>query len=202
MNALKLLLALAVLLAVGLVPVLSQEKKEPDPAADVDAWKKANETNDNHKLLEKMAGNWDAEVTFVFNPKEKPEVNKMTVKREMVLGGRFLFETYDLKAGTMPHEGLGYIGYNNSTKKFQMIHMESMNTALEVTDGAWDEKAKTLVFQTGPKEMEWGGQKMKFTMRQTFTIESDDKHTFSMMTKYEQMPDEIEEVKIVYTRKK
>ena len=202
MYALKLLLALVMLLAAGLVPVLSQDKKEPAAGTEMDAWAKAHAPNANHKLLEKLAGNWMADVTFVFNPKEKPELNKMAVKREMVMGGRFLYESYDLWQGSMPHEGRGYIGYNNSKKTFQMIHIESMNTALEVTDGTWDEKTQTLSFPSGPKEMEWGGNKVKFTMTMSFTIESEDKHTFSMKTKYEQMPDEIEEVKIVYTRRK
>lgn len=199
----RLAAAVALLFVAGLAPVLSEDKQDKKEQPDeMEAWKKLNAPNENHKLLEKMAGNWDAEVTFVFNPEEKPEVNQMTVKREMVLGGRFLFESYELKMGRMQHEGRGYIGYDNKSKRYQMIHMESMNTRLEVTDGDWDAKTSSLAFSFGEKEMEWGGQKMKFTMRMIFTIESDNKHVFSMKTKYEGMPEEIEEIKIVYTRRK
>lgn len=203
MNFVKLLVALASLIAVGLVPALSQEKDKKDTGSGIDEWVKANQPNENHKLLEKLAGNWDAEVTVVFDPTQKPEVNKMTVQREMVLGGRFLFESYDLKGGSMPHAGRGYIGYNNATKKFQMVHMESMNTALEVTDGSWDEKTRTFSFPTGMKEMMWNGMMTKYSMVTSFVIESDDKHTFSILTKYtEPEKMEVEEVKIVYTRRK
>lgn len=208
MKFTRLVAALLALLCVGLVPVLSQEKKEggADPAAEMEAWKKANAPNENHKLLEKMAGDWDAEVTLVFDPTKPAEKNKTTAKKEMTLGGRFLKDSYEMKTGTMPHTGVGYMGYNNKTRKFQNIHLSDMDTAMEVLDGEYDAKANTIIFKSGEKEMEWGGQKVRYSMRWIFTIESADKHTFSIMTTYPDMKEmegkEIEEVKIVYTRRK
>ncbi|CAG1769224.1 hypothetical protein BAC2_00148 [uncultured bacterium] len=206
MHVLKLLLAFVALLTVGFIPVLSQDKKEGEGGGDIEEWKKANEPNENHKLLEKMAGNWDAEVTFIFDPTKEPEVNKTTSKKEMVLGGRFLHDVYEIKTGAMPHTGRGYMGYNNRTKKFQMMHMSTVDTAMEVEDGEYDAKAKTIIFKSALKEMEWGGQKIKYSTRMVYTLESDDKHSFSIFTTYPDMKEmegkEIEEVKIVYTRKK
>jgi hypothetical protein len=205
MKLTTLLLAFVVLLGIGLVPVLSQEKKEGE-GDHMEDWKKANEPNENHKLLEKMAGDWDTEVTFVFDPTQKPEVNKTTAKKEMVLGGRVLLDTYEIKTGQMPHSGRDYLGYNNRTKKFQMMHLSTVDTAMEVEDGDYDAKAKTITFKSAMKELEWGGQKIKYSTRMVFTFESDDKHTFSIFTTYPEMKGmedkEIEEVKIVYTRKK
>jgi hypothetical protein len=206
MKLTTLLLAFVALLGVGLIPVLSQDKKEGEGGGEIEEWKKANAPNENHKLLETMAGNWDAEVTFVFDPTKPAEVNKTTSKAEMVLEGRFLFDTYEIKTGAMPHHGRGYMGYNNRTKKFQMLHLSTVDTAMEVEDGEYDAKAKTITFKSALKEMEWNGQKIKYSTRMVYTLESEDKHSFSIFTTYPDMKEmegkEIEEVKIVYTRKK
>lgn len=201
----KLLMALTILLLAGLVPVLSQDKKEGE-GDHMDEWNKANAPGENHKLLEKMAGDWDAEVTFVFDPTKAPEVNKTTSKKEMVLGGRFLFSAYEIKTGAMPHSGRGYIGYNNLTKKFQMMNLSTTYTAMEMDDGDYDAKTKAITFKSAMKELDWGGQKIRYSTRTVITLESDDKHTFSIFTTYPDMKEmegkEIEEVKVVYTRRK
>jgi hypothetical protein len=106
----------------------------------------------------------------------------------------------------MPHSGRGYIGYNNITKKFQRMQLSTTYTAMEIEEGEYDAKAKTITFKSAMKELEWGGQKIKYSTRTVFTLESDDKHTFSIFTTYPDMKEmegkEIEEVKIIYTRKK
>lgn len=205
MKLIALLLGLLPLIAAGCT-VLEEEKKEPEPSGEMAEWMKANAPGENHKLLEKMAGDWDAEVTFVFDPTKAPEVNKTTSKKEMVLGGRFLFSAYEIKTGAMPHSGRGYIGYNNLTKKFQMMNLSTTYTAMEMDDGDYDAKTKAITFKSAMKELDWGGQKIRYSTRTVITLESDDKHTFSIFTTYPDMKEmegkEIEEVKIVYTRRK
>jgi hypothetical protein len=49
------------------------------------------QTNDNHKLLASMDGNWDYVVRFWMNgdPSTKPQESKGTAVRKSIMGGRF-----------------------------------------------------------------------------------------------------------------
>src|SRR4051794_17346263 len=70
-----------------------------------------------HKLLHDLAGTFEAKVTIHVGPDQTLQT-KGVVKREMILGGRFLKEDFEGTFGDQPFKGLGLSGYDPAKKKY------------------------------------------------------------------------------------
>src|SRR5262245_5212550 len=62
-----------------------------------------------HKLLEGLAGTWNAKAKFWMDPSKNPQTSEGTTVRKLVLGGRYLQESYEGKAFDKPFEGRGVL---------------------------------------------------------------------------------------------
>ncbi len=105
---------------------------------------KAGQPADQHKMLQKLAGEWEVVVKFKIGEKWNEGKSKCSAK--MILGGRFLQQKYESKLFGKPFTVIQILGYDNTTKQFTEIHLDSMNTAVEVRNGKPTKDKKSIEF--------------------------------------------------------
>lgn len=150
-----------------------------------------------HKVLEQMVGTWDAKVKCWFDP-QQPEQSTGTAVRKSILGGRFIHEEFDGKMMDRPFQGIGIVGYDVAKKKYEMIWLDSVSTAIMHSAGTFDEPTKTFVF-THEGTCPITGKHLK--MRNVLRLVSADEEKMEM---FRQLGDEKEmkAIEITFTRKK
>ncbi len=140
-------------LAIALVCATSANAagaKKPTQEELAAAWAKAAAPGEKHKVLEQMAGNFDAVVKYWGPGDDKPTESKATSQNEMVLGGRYLKQTYKGDFRGQPIEGMGLVGYDNTGKKYMAIWIDSASTDVLTTEGqAETENGHAIIRATG-----------------------------------------------------
>jgi hypothetical protein len=152
-------------------------KAEAKKAAQMEAFMKAGTPGEQHAAMKKMVGTWDVASKWWENPKAAPMESKGTATYEMVLGDRFLRQTYKGDMMGQPFEGVGTTGYNNLTKKYQSTWMDSTSTQMYTSEGTASKDGKMISMQ-GEGVDAMTGKKMKSF--ETMTFESDTKVVFRM----------------------
>ena len=149
-------------LAVWAVPVPAQEIPQPGP---------------EHKLLEKMAGTWDATVTMEGGA---PPM-KGTMVYKMELGGFWLVGKFEAEFGGMKFNGTDTTGYDPIRKKYVGTWVDSMSPSMVISTGTYDEAKKALV-STGTGPGPDGRSLVKF--KSVSEMKSDDEmvHTMYIVT--------------------
>jgi hypothetical protein len=112
-----------VVVAMLVVPALSQEAPKPGP---------------EHEVLKELAGTWDS--TMKFDGKE----SKGTMIRTMELGGFWLTGTMESELFGTKFTGKSLDTYNPAKKKYISIWVDSMSTAPVIMEGTYDKEKKTL----------------------------------------------------------
>ena len=151
-----------------------------------------------HKLLEPLIGTWNAKIKTWTDPTQPPQVSDGALVRKSILGGRFVQEDFDGVLMDRPFQGIGTMGYDRAKKKFVCSWIDSASTAIHVSQGTYDEAAKTWTFKhedTCPIT----GKQVK--MRDTVRIVNADEQQIEM---YRQLGDdkEMKAMEIALTRKK
>ena len=136
-------------------------------------------------LLKMFEGEWDAVTTGMGDPTKGKQSTKLGCD------GMWLFTTYQGEYMGQAFEGRGVMGYDQEAKKYQNLWVDSMTPKMAVEEGTWDEKSKTMTFDSkGPD-----GSPAKMT----FVFTDADHYTLRFLGTG---PDgkEGEMFKIVYTR--
>jgi hypothetical protein len=180
---------LALLFCCVAVPALTaQEKKDAPPATEMQMPKPGKE----HQLLASAAGNWDVAIEMAGMP-----ASKGTATIEMAMNGFWRVEHFKGEMGGMPFEGRGVTGFDPIKGKYVATWVDSMAPALTVTEGTYDEKAKTLtMIGDGYNET---GQKAKYKF--VHTTKDADHFVFELS----QVGGDGKDVKVLtinYTRRK
>lgn len=71
-------------------------------------------------------------------PGEAPQEANGSAEHTWVLGGRFLRMDVRGDMGGQPFQGLGYLGYDNIRGEYAAVWLDSMNTGIMRTSGAFD----------------------------------------------------------------
>jgi len=129
--------------AVAAMPVQdAKTKAKPDDkmmgemAGMMEAWSKAGALGPQHQALAKQVGTWNQVVKMWMAPGAPPMETKSTATRELILGGRFLVEKVKGDMGPLgPFEGHGILGYNNLTKQYDHVWLDSMGTGMMISHG-------------------------------------------------------------------
>jgi hypothetical protein len=141
--------ALCAVLAAG--SVMAQENKpadHPPMSADqkamMEAWERASAVGEPHRRLTGMEGTWDAEVSMWMAPGQPPSKSSGTSVNKAILGGRWIEQRFTGSAMGQPFQGVGYTGYDNTKKKYVSTWMDSMSTAMMVSEGTFDAAGKVM----------------------------------------------------------
>ncbi|WP_243688081.1 DUF1579 domain-containing protein [Geotalea toluenoxydans] len=140
----------------------AEERQEGkmDMQAMMEAYKKLATPGAPHRLLSRMAGSWNARMKSWMEPDKPPTETTGACEQKMVLDGRFLQQEFSGDMMGSPFNGIGFMGYDNNTKKFVSTWMDTMGTGIYLFEGDMgaDERSITQVSRyddpiQGP--MEW-----------------------------------------------
>jgi hypothetical protein len=160
------------------------KKAKEEMAKMMEMYEKAAQPTDIHKALAKLAGKWNQTSKFDGMPGMPPCEGKGTAEYKSIIGGRFV--TCDV-TGEMPDmtdptkmkafTGFQLLGYDTTTKQYQMAWVDNMGTGIWWTTGTPDASGKTVTFDGTAKDvLTPQGRPFRFVWH----AESDDKHTLEM----------------------
>jgi hypothetical protein len=99
-----------------------------------------------HRRLAQLAGLWSVKQSLWLEAGKPAQVDAGTALFTMVLGGRQLQQ--DLRvASPAPFQGIGYIGYDTSTRTFATTWMDINLTDILMLRGDYDERAHVYRFR-------------------------------------------------------
>ena len=151
------LTAAALTLLVAAVPALAQhEHHDAKPAAQpaaaapsmeaaMAAMEAAGKPGPQHEHLAKMAGDWTSDSTL-WMPGAPPTQSNGTMHAEMMMGGRYLHETWKGDMMGMPFEGHATEGYDNVAKQWFGTWMDNMSTGMMTSTGSCNEAMDSCTF--------------------------------------------------------
>jgi hypothetical protein len=105
---------------------------------------------ENHKVLANKVGKWNGACKFWMTPDSPPEQSTCTAEVKSLYEGRYLTETVE---GAMPGDmgtflGQSLCGYDNVTKKFFFVWIDSMSTSAMDATGSYNAGTKTFTYNT------------------------------------------------------
>ncbi len=121
-----------------------KQKGKMDMQVMMELYKKLGTPGAPHKLLANLAGSWTTKTTAWMDPDKPPMEGKGTCEQKMLLDGRYLQQEY---AGDMmgsPFTGINIIGYDNHTKKYVSVWIDSMSTGIYYFEGTASADGKTI----------------------------------------------------------
>ncbi len=137
--------AATVAVAIGLVFSArgeGQSKKGTGAATIGAALENAMTPGEGQKKLGFMVGTFDAKIRSWATPTDPPAEDTGVLVGNWVLGGRYV---QLMLAGTIagePYSGIGYAGFDNTTKKYMATFMDSASTGMEWYSGGFDASGK------------------------------------------------------------
>jgi len=161
-------------------PAQPQEQKQqpPDEQQMAEMMKKFEEAakpGKFHELLKPYAGKW--QVSAVFGAPGAEMTSQGSATNEWVLGERFLKQEFSGDMMGQQFSGIGYTGYDNTSKQYQSVWLDSMSSAMFITEGEASEDGKTLTF-TGQAEDPMTGEMKNF--RHVMKLVSNDQYLYEM----------------------
>ena len=179
----------------------ADDKKPAEPSAQekamMEAWTKYATPGDAHKKMAASEGSWTAKVTQWMAPGAPPAESTATAEFKMILGGRYLTQTFSGSMMGQTFNGFGVSGYDNAKKATQTAWMDTFGTGMLLMTGNWD--ADGSLTETGSMDDFMTGKPMTFKGRMHM---SDNDHMHYEM--WMSGPDGklFKDLDIVYTRKK
>lgn len=158
-------------------------KMDPKMAEMMKSFHEAATPGAEHDLLKGLVGKWKVSTKSWQSEDAKPEETTGTSVFKALLGGRFFQQDYKGKMMGQPYEGIGMMGYNNLTKKFESSWYDTMSTAAMTFEGSFDAKTKTLS-ESG--EFQCPVRKSTQKMRSEMKMLDKDNMTFALF-----MPDMV-----------
>ncbi len=100
------------------------------------------------EFLARRAGNYTRIIKFTGQPGEWKGTSKISV----ILGGRFIMEENHDSVFGRPVEGIRILGYDDSSKRYEMISMYTMSTAITKFTGTSDDEGRTVEYSAMSSE--------------------------------------------------
>lgn len=117
---------------------------DPKQAEMMQKWMAYATPGEPHALFKDMAGNWKYTMKWWEKEGGPAQESKGTSKIKIIMGGRFLQQEVKGKSMGMPLEGMGFLGYDNVTKKYNSIWFDNMGTGMMKGEGTFDKATQTL----------------------------------------------------------
>ena len=116
-------------------PAATDEKKAESDAAITTRYEKAAAIGEQHKWLGTLAGKWKTVTRQTIKPGAALMESSGTSEFKLLMDGRYLIEN-NLSAGSLGNsQGMGAIGFNNITQKYERVWFDSHSTAMVKSEG-------------------------------------------------------------------
>ena len=149
----------------------------PDEKMMMEMMAKVATPGEAHKKLEPFVGTFDTKLKMWMDPSKPPEETPGKTETKWVLGNRYLEQHYTGSFMGQPFSGIGYVGYDNVTKKYQMNWMDTAATGVMFMTGKWDATGKILTW-SGTMVDPMSNKPQKYT--QKVTVIDNDHHNWEM----------------------
>jgi hypothetical protein len=110
----------------------------------MEIYKKVGTPGEPHKLFAKLEGSWTTKSRGWMEPDKPPMESRGECEQKLILDGHYLQQIYTGDMMGAPFAGINLLGYNNHTKKYESIWIDSMNTAIYFFEGAASKDGKTI----------------------------------------------------------
>lgn len=140
-------------------------------------WVALSKPGPSHKLLSSFAGDWDVAVTFWSSPQASGETSSGKSRISWILGERFLQEQFTGTVGGEEYQGMGLMGYDNGSRAFKTVWVDSLNTALTTSSGRYQSDTSTFLFESQVYDPLVSGVK---TIQSQVQVNSPNSYTFTM----------------------
>ncbi|MBI5557678.1 MAG: DUF1579 domain-containing protein [Deltaproteobacteria bacterium] len=97
-----------------------------------------------HQMLARLEGSWTTRTTAWMGPDSPAMEGAGACEQKMLLGGRYLQQEYvgDMMGETFT--GINIIGYDNHTKKYGSVWIDSMSTGIYCFEGSASADGRTI----------------------------------------------------------
>lgn len=149
-----------------------------DSVAMIKAWDDYMKPGNEHLMLSKSVGNWEAAISF-YSPDGSLTSTSPGIKAEtkMVLGNRYQHSTYSGKMNGMPFEGMNTIAFDNARKVYISTWIDNMGTGLMYAEGTFNDARKTMTFKGTATDVV---SRKQIPFREVFTIIDDNNQLMEM----------------------
>ena len=169
--------------------------QEGDQAEMMKKWQEYMTPGPVHQQFAKQAGSWKATVTSYQGDQEIK--SEGTAASEMVLGGRYLKTSFNGSMMGMPFEGMSLDAFDNATKEYLSIWIDSFGTGVLYMKGKMNEKTGEVTYLGTMVDPMTG----KEAVTKSVTKQIDNDHS-SMVMYMVESGKEIKNMMVEYTRVK
>jgi hypothetical protein len=160
---------------------------ESDTTNALEKWQEVSTPSHDHEWLAKWAGQWNTtSKAWMVSPDQAPIETKGSNSMEMIYGGRFLKVDGITEALGISVQGVGYYGFDNSSKEYTMMWIDNMGTAMTTARGTRSGDVMTL---TGEINNIITGEQ-NVTVKYVYNIQNSDHPTIEVWNGSEKMFEE------------
>jgi len=123
---------------------MAKKETKMDMQKIMEIYKKVGTPGEPHKLLAKLEGSWTTRSRGWMEPDKPPVVSAGTCEQKLILDGHYLRQEYTGDMMGQPFTGINILGYNNQTKKYESIWIDSMSTAIYFFEGTASADGRTI----------------------------------------------------------
>lgn len=123
---------------------MAKKVEKIDMQRIMEIYQKVGTPGDPHKLLAKLEGNWKTRSKGWMEPDKPPMESSGTAEQKMILGGRYLRQEYAGDMAGTPYTGINILGYNNHTKKYESVWIDTMGTGVFYFVGTASKDGRTI----------------------------------------------------------
>jgi hypothetical protein len=138
-----LLLATAALAWLGMGPARASDRLSPPGASRATP---AGSPGAEHRQLAALAGRWSVTQSLWTDAARPPVIDHGVATFAPILGGRHLRQDLRIDSKGAPFEGVGYLGYDSATGKYDSVWMDVNFTGTIVAHGGYDAARRTYDF--------------------------------------------------------
>ena len=123
---------------------MATQKTKIDMQQIMEIYKKIGTPGEPHKVLAKLEGSWTTGSRGWMEPGTPPVESMGTCEQKLILEGHYLQQVY---AGDMmgkPFTGINLLGYDNHTKKYESVWIDSMSTGIYYFRGTASADGRTI----------------------------------------------------------
>ena len=123
----------------------AQQSAAPmDEKATMEAWQKAMTPGEGQKKLAPLVGTFETKVRTWMDPTKPPEDTAGSSVNSWVLGDRYVQMKYEGIFMGETFNGIGYMGFDNVSKKYVSTWMDTAGTRMMWSTGTVDASGKVL----------------------------------------------------------
>ncbi len=123
---------------------MAKQEGKIDMQEMMEIYKKAGTPGEPHKLLAKLEGNWITRSRGWMEPGKPPIESTGTCEQRLILDGRYLRQEYAGDMMGQPFTGINLLGYDNHTRKYESVWIDSVSTAIYYFEGDASADGKTI----------------------------------------------------------